>query len=297
VGNDAAPVYALPHEEVVREVVRLVPVELVGEEAGETGAAQELRDPGRVTEGVGEPGGGAPATEPLLEVPLAVEQLPREGLAAGDLAVRLDPRAPHGLPPALRDALLDPLEQPRFVALDPLVELGRGLVEVEVLVAVHEIQDARERASRLAPGLGDGPEPREIQVRVAGEREPSDGRVLLPYPLETASHHPPRLAHRLPRLLRQRTQGAGGGRQAPGLAEMTVDLHGFLGVVGREALRHAADGVDEPFEVAGEGHVRGGRPGGGESGDRGVEGVQQARHDLVVVEGGARVEDGREVTL
>src|SRR5215211_857939 len=40
VGEDAATVYALPKEEVVREVVGLAPVELVGKEAGHARAAQ-----------------------------------------------------------------------------------------------------------------------------------------------------------------------------------------------------------------------------------------------------------------
>ena len=44
VGDDAGAVYALPLEQVVREVVGLVPVELVGEKAREPGAAQQLRE-------------------------------------------------------------------------------------------------------------------------------------------------------------------------------------------------------------------------------------------------------------
>src|SRR5918998_6600417 len=78
---------------------------------------------------------------------------------------------------------------------------------------------------------------------------------------------------------------------------MPVDFHDLLRIVGREALRHVADGVDVAFEVAGEGHVGGGWPGSGEDGGRGVESAEQVRHDLVVVEGGADLEDGGEIPL
>jgi hypothetical protein len=67
--------------------------------------------------------------------------------------------------------------------------------------------------------------------------------------------------------------------------------------VRREALRPLADGVGEAFEVAGEGRAGRGRPGGREDGYRRVENVEQARHDLVVVERGAGLEDDREVSL
>src|SRR5215217_5651452 len=171
VGDDAGAVYTLPDEQVVREVVGLVPVEFVGKEPGHPRAAQELRDAWRVAEGIGKPGYGRPADEPVLEVALAVEELAGEGLARGDLAVRLDPRAPDRLPPALSDLLFYPREQ-GGVVLDPTIKLGRGLVEDEVLVAVHQAEDARERAPSLPPRLRGGPEPREVQVRVAREREP-----------------------------------------------------------------------------------------------------------------------------
>ena len=298
VGDDAGAVYALPLEQVVREVVGLVPVELVGEKAREPRAAQELREAGRVAEGVGEPGDRAAAAEGVLEVSLAVEELAHEGLAGGDLAVRLDPRASHRLPPALRDPLLYPPEQPGVVVLDPTVQLGRGLVEDEVLVAVHEAEDAGERAPRLPPRLRDGPEPREVQVRVAREREPPDRRIVLLYPPETglrASPRAPRTASRA--SSGNGANGSGGGRQAPGLAEVTVDVHELLGVGRRQAARRIPRGPGEAFEVAGQGHVRGGRPGRGEDRRGGVERVEQARHRLVVVEGGAGLEDGREVPL
>jgi hypothetical protein len=67
--------------------------------------------------------------------------------------------------------------------------------------------------------------------------------------------------------------------------------------VRREALRPLADGVGEALEIAGEGHAGRGGPGGREDGRRRVENVEQARHDLVVVERDAGLEDGRKVSL
>jgi hypothetical protein len=78
---------------------------------------------------------------------------------------------------------------------------------------------------------------------------------------------------------------------------VTGDLHKLLGVVRWEAARRIPRGRGEAFEIAGQGHVRACRPGRGKDRRGIIERVEQSRHSLMVVEGGAGVEDGREVPL
>ena len=116
--------------------------------------------------------------ERLLEVALAVDELADERLAAGDVAVGLEPHAADRLPAALGHALLDPLEDGGIVLLDPGIGLGGGLVEGEIGVALHQVEHGREGAPDLAAGLGERPEPGEVDVGVAGQAEPADRRIV-----------------------------------------------------------------------------------------------------------------------
>jgi hypothetical protein len=134
-------------------------------------------------------------------------------------------------------------------------------------------------------------------VRVPGECEPPDGWVLLLYPPEARSDDLARFAHDLPRFVGERAKGFWGGWQAPGLTKHPVDVQGLLGIVRRQALRRVAYGVDVALEVSGEGNAGRCGPAGGEDGGRGVEGVEQVRHGLVVVERRAGLEDRREIPL
>jgi hypothetical protein len=172
-------------------------------EAGDTGPPQELRDAGREAEGVGQPGDRRAVAEPALEKPLAVEELAHEGLAARHLAVGLAPGSPDRLPASLRHALPHPLEEGRVVLLDPGVELRRGLVVGEVLVAVHQPEHARERPAPLAPRLGERPQPREVYVRVPVSASPPTGGYSSLISLEPRSQKTPRLLHGQPGRLGQ----------------------------------------------------------------------------------------------
>ncbi len=119
VRQDLAAVDALPHEEVVREGVGLAPGHLDGEEVLDAATEQDLRHGGGEAEDVRQPCRRVTDAEGALEVALAVEELADIGLAAADLAVRLDPHAADRLPAAFLHALLNLLEQLRIVLLDP----------------------------------------------------------------------------------------------------------------------------------------------------------------------------------
>ena len=89
-----AAVDPLPDERVVLGLVEAVPRELLREEARDAGAAHQLRQLAVVAERVRAPElacSGAPNS--LLEEALAVQELPHERLAGGDVAVGLDPAA------------------------------------------------------------------------------------------------------------------------------------------------------------------------------------------------------------
>src|SRR5829696_3690209 len=219
VGDHRAPVYALPLVEVVGKLVGLAPVELVGEETLHPRAPEQLRQRRREPEGVGQPGHPRAMAELLLEVSLAIEHLAHHRLAGWDLAVRLHPRAAYGLPASLLDPPPYPLEDLRRPGFDPLVELGRGLIEHEIVIALHKREHAREGPTPLAHGLGDGPQPGQVEVRVARQGEAPDRRILGFQLLQAGGDPRSRLAHGTPRLLGNGLHGSRRGRQAPRTAD------------------------------------------------------------------------------
>lgn len=167
---DPAAVDPLPLEEVVGEGVGLVPGQLGRQEAGDPGTARELRQGTGEAEGIRQPGDRAAPAEALLEVPLAVQELPHESLSTHHLAVRLDPAPADRLPAPLGESLAHAFEQRRVVLLDPGRELCRGLYEGEVQVAIHQPEHGGKGAPAFAACLGDRPEPGEVEVRVPGQR-------------------------------------------------------------------------------------------------------------------------------
>ncbi len=148
------------------ELVGLVPGDLLGEEPLVAGELGELRVGRVVAEGVGQPDALGLDAEVLDEEPLAVDELAGDGLAAGQVAVGLDPHAADRRPLAPLDGLLDPGPHLRVVVAHPLVLLGLRAGEDEVLVLVREGRHVREGAGGLALGLADRPQPRRVDVRV-----------------------------------------------------------------------------------------------------------------------------------
>lgn len=226
-----------------------------------------------------------------------MEELPHEGFAARDLAVRFRPRPADRLPPALRHALLYPLEDSGGVLLDPAVHLRGGLVEDEVLVAIHEREHARERPPGFTPRLREGPEPREVDVRVPREGEPADRRVLLLQTREPPRDDATRLPHGPERAVGQGLEGPRRLGEAPQLPPHAVHVQSLVGSGAREAEVTAAQRVLVATEVAGEDIFRSRGPILSERRKGGIEGVEEVRDGVVVVELVAGFEDDGEVTL
>ena len=135
VGEHLRAVDPLPRERVVRRRVEPVPRELLGEEAADPGAAHDLRELAVVAEHVRVPELAAAAAELALEEPLAVQELADERLARRQVAVRLDPRAADGHPPAGLGVPEDALVEVGAPRADPVVLLGLRAGEPELRIA------------------------------------------------------------------------------------------------------------------------------------------------------------------
>jgi hypothetical protein len=176
VREDLGAVEPAPPERDVREAVRLAPAHLVGDEGVDPCLRHDLR------QARGEPEGVRQVQEPLRRRGTearpppcaAVQDLADEALAGRAGGVGLDPHGARGLPAPLAHALGDLREEPGRGLLDPRVVLRLAAQEVKVRVALLEPQHVREGPQALAPGLGDRPEPRGVDVRVA-DRVAGDG--------------------------------------------------------------------------------------------------------------------------
>ena len=171
VGKHAAAVEAFPPEEVVGEAVGLGPVHLDREERVDARLTQQLRQRAREAEAVRQPADAVARAELRLEIALPVEELAHEALAGRHVGVGLDPHRADGFPLAALHCFLDGLEEIGVVALDLVVIGGRRLVEDEARELLHQLQRGVEGAARLAAGLVIGPQPGEIDMRMAGDGE------------------------------------------------------------------------------------------------------------------------------
>ena len=171
VREDAGAVEALPPERVVREAVGGVPGDLLGEEPLRTRQRDELGQGGGVAERVGQPHLAGLDAELVEEEPLAVVQLPGEGLAAGHVGVGLDPHAAHGHEAALAHPVDHPGPDLGAVLLEPGELLGRGHGVDELGVVVHQGDDVGAGAGHLAHRLAHRPQPGGVDVGVADRRE------------------------------------------------------------------------------------------------------------------------------
>ena len=167
-GEHPGAVDALPPERRVREAVGAVPRQLLGDEAAHAAGGEHLRQPGRVAEHVGDPHLAAPTAEVLLEVALAVDDLADDALAGRQVHVRLDPHPADRHPLPVGDLVDDAGEQLRLALGDPRVLLRLRAREPVVGLGVHQRDRRGERAAALAHRLAERPQPRRVDVRVAG---------------------------------------------------------------------------------------------------------------------------------
>ncbi len=177
VGEDAGAVDALPAEGVVRERVHLRPGDLLRQEPVRAREPDDLRHRGGVAEGVGQPDAPGLDAELVEEELLAVHELPDHGLAADHVGVGLHPHAADRYEPALRDLLLDPLEELGPVDLDPVQLLRLRHGEHELGVPVHQVDHVGGGPGDLADGLAQRPQPGRVDVGVADGADPVRGGV------------------------------------------------------------------------------------------------------------------------
>ncbi len=159
-------VESLPLERAVRELVGLVPAQLLRNEAVAPAGAENLGQRRRVAEHIGKPCLLAAHSEPRLEVALAVHKLAHQAFAAGQVHVGLDPHATDRLPLAAGYPLANAIEQRRVVLFHPFVLRRLRTREAKLGIGVHHARCAGERARTFAHRLADRPQPGGINVCV-----------------------------------------------------------------------------------------------------------------------------------
>ena len=115
--NDLASIECNPVKGGVREVVDVVPAELLSKESGHTGESADLRQLGRVTKGVRQPEGCAALAKTALKEALAKDELANQRLAAGHVGVMLDPATADREEGATFYLCLDTVKHRRIVLL------------------------------------------------------------------------------------------------------------------------------------------------------------------------------------
>ena len=215
------------------ELGRVVPGDLLREEPVVAGAAGDLRPGAGVAEAVRQPDAARFDAELLLEVAAAVGDLADQGLAVGQVAVRLDPHAADGDEAALGDALLHAREKLGAVLLQPGVLLGGAHRVLELRILVHEGEGVGDGAGHLAAGLAHRPQPCGVDVRVADGAD-AHGRGV-GRPGEHAGEFGARLLHGVGMLLVEGVEGA-----LKGLGQLEV----AGGLLVRHVVHESLDGVE-----------------------------------------------------
>ena len=101
----------------------------------------------------------------------AEEDLARKGLAAREIAVRLQIPAPDDHPTARRDMRFDPCEEFRPVVSHPAIEQGFVVVEDELGILVQKIGRGFEGGKRFCEPLFPIPDPDGVDVGLADQMD------------------------------------------------------------------------------------------------------------------------------
>ena len=145
----------------------VAPENFLGDEIVHPALRQQLRQRGRIAEGIRQPENAAVDAELLLKEPLAEHELPHERFAGGDVRVRFDiPRA-FGDPAARLRGLADAGVQLGIMVAAHLIGGGLALDKAVAGVALQQAQLRGKGARGLAVGLLHRPQPGQVQVGVA----------------------------------------------------------------------------------------------------------------------------------
>ena len=166
-GQNLRTVDAAPAEGVVGHLVKLVPGQLGGHEVFDAAFLHDLGQGSGIAKHVRQPEDAVFHAEFVPEEALAVEELPHQTFAAGQVAVRFYPHAAFRLPAALPHPLLQARVQLGIALLEEGVQLGLAGHEAVVGIFVHQLEHRGKAAGDLFPGLGHRPPPGHVDVGVA----------------------------------------------------------------------------------------------------------------------------------
>ena len=180
-GIDAGAVGAFPGEIVIRELVPFIigPENLLGHKILDAGLFQNLRQRGGIAEGIRQPEDQGIHSEDIPEITFTMEHLADQGLAAGHIGVRFHPHGAFRDPPAFLRGLSDSFKKFRIIFPAHLIGSRLALQVPVIRIFVKQAKLRGESTAGLPVSFSHGPEPGQVQMRVADRVEFRHGRPVL----------------------------------------------------------------------------------------------------------------------
>ncbi len=176
IGGHRAAIDALPVEGFIGHAVGVVPAQLVGDEHIHIRKLHQLRQRGRIAERVRQPEDAGCDPEGLLVIGDAMQDMPHEAFAIGDIGVRLQPQRAFDLEATGLDLRLHALEHLGIVFREIVEQHALIIHEAIVGILLHQRQRRGHGPRHLLPRLADAPQPGDVDMRVAGD---GDHRLFL----------------------------------------------------------------------------------------------------------------------
>ena len=167
VGQHLGAIDAPPNKGVIGDFIDLIPGQLGGHKVIHAALLHNLGQSAGIAKHIRQPQDPVVLTKFLPEEPFAVNELTHQGLAGGQIAVRLQPHAALRLPPAFLHPLLNLGVQLGIALLQEVIQHRLAGHKPILRVLIHELQDRGKGANHLLPGLGHSPPPSHINVGMA----------------------------------------------------------------------------------------------------------------------------------
>ena len=172
-GQQLGATATAPAKQSMGEWVGGIPGQLVGAEPAHASGRRHRRQAAAEAKTVRQPGQGMlQAWEKPPTAALALLELPQQRGGGDQQAVGFHPGPIDWLEATGLHGGQQPLEQARPLALQPAVEGGRGVAEVELWVALHQLQHRGEGALGRLPSVGHRPQPGQVQVGMTQHMHP-----------------------------------------------------------------------------------------------------------------------------